>query len=68
MTNTAKLKGLLVENEMTQEDMAKELNIALFTFNEKLNNKRDFTAKELQGIKARLNMSNEKFMSIFFPD
>ena len=68
MTNTAKLKGLLVENEMTQEDMAKELNIALFTFNEKLNNKRDFTAKELQGIKDRLNMSNEKFMSIFFPD
>ena len=68
MTNTAKLKGLLVENEMTQADMAQELNIAPFTFNEKINNKRDFTASEMQGIKARLNMSNEKFMSIFFPD
>lgn len=68
MTNTAMFKGLLAENEMTQEDMAKELDIALYTFNEKLNNKRDFNARELQRIKAKFDLSNERFMSIFFPD
>lgn len=68
MTNTAMFKGLLAENEMTQEDMAKELDIALYTFNEKLNNKRDFNSRELQRIKAKFDLSNERFMSIFFPD
>ena len=36
--------------------------------NEKLNNKREFTASEMRGIKNKCELSTDRFMVIFFPE
>jgi len=68
VVDSNKLKAVLIENGFTQEAMANKLDIATFTLNEKINNKREFTASEMRGIKRECFLSNDRFMVIFFPE
>lgn len=46
----SKLKGLMMENNFTQNQMAKILGISVSTFNQKINGKSDFTIQEAKKI------------------
>ncbi|CAK7025171.1 helix-turn-helix domain-containing protein [Tissierella sp.] len=45
-----KLKGLMVEYDITQEELAKVIGISSRAINYKINGERDFTLKEAQMI------------------
>lgn len=47
MTNTLKLKALIMERGFTQEEVAKHLGISVQSLNAKINNKREFKASEI---------------------
>lgn len=67
--NTAKLKGKMRENSITQEEMAKQIGIALSTLNRKLQSESDgdsFTIGEANRIYKILNLSPEEATVIFF--
>ena len=67
MTNTLKLRALLVENNLTNEDIAKKLGISKQSFSMKINNKREFKASEINKLSALLNLSNScDVITIFF--
>lgn len=67
MTNTLKLRALLIENNLTNEDIAKELGISKQSFSMKINNKREFKASEINKLSLLLNLANTcDIMSIFF--
>lgn len=67
MTNTLKLRALLIENNLTNEDVAKQLGISKQSFSMKINNKREFKASEINKLSALLNLSNTcDIMPIFF--
>lgn len=64
MTNTLKLKALMVEKGFTQEQLAKKLGISEQSLNYKINNKREFKASEIQALTKILDVQNVD--SIFF--
>ncbi len=67
MTNTLKLRALLVENNLTNEHIAKQLGISKQSFSMKINNKREFKASEINKLLKLLNLSNFfDIMTIFF--
>ena len=67
MTNTLKLRALLVENNLTNEDIAKQLGISKQSFSMKINNKREFKASEINKLSMLLNLSNScDVITIFF--
>ena len=66
MTNTLKLRALLIENNLTSEDVAKELGISKQSFSMKLNNKREFKSSELNKLVVLLNLTDKDFLPIFF--
>lgn len=67
MTNTLKLRALLVENNLTNEEIAKKLGISKQSFSMKINNKREFRVSEINKLSALLNLSNPSdIMTIFF--
>lgn len=67
MTNTLKLRALLIENNLTNEDIAKKLGISKQSFSMKINNKREFKASEINKLSLLLNLSNSAdVISIFF--
>ncbi len=67
MTNTLKLRALLIENNLTNEDIAKKLGISKQSFSMKINNKREFKTSEIYKLSRFLNLSNSSdIMSIFF--
>lgn len=67
MTNTLKLRALLIENNLTNEDVAKKLGISKQSFSMKINNKREFKTSEIYKLSCFLNLSNSSdIMSIFF--
>lgn len=47
MTNTTALKQILLGQHLTQAQAAKKLGLSVQSFNQKLNNKREFTVKEI---------------------
>ncbi len=59
-----KLKGKMVEKEMSQEKLAKELGITVQTLNSKLNSRTQFTLAEVVRITDILEISDPK--EIFF--
>lgn len=67
MTDTLKLKALMLLQGFTQEDLAKYLGLSKQTINMKLNNKRSFKLSEIAKICELLLIDNmqERF-SIFF--
>lgn len=66
MTNTLKLRAKLIENNLTNEDVAKELGISKQSFSMKANNKREFKASELNKLVILLNLAETDFLPIFF--
>ena len=54
------------ELEITQADVARELNIAQPTANQKINNIRSFDLDEAEKLAALLKISNSEFGLYFF--
>lgn len=66
MTNTLKLKAIMVERGLTQADLAKALNISEQTMNYKINNRREFKASEIQTLIKILQIPSDQVDGIFF--
>lgn len=64
MTNTLKLKSIMVEKGFTQAELAKALNISEQSLNYKINNKREFKASEITMLIKLLSITNVS--EIFF--
>lgn len=58
-TNTSKLKARIIEMGLTQEQIAKILNISYQTLSYKINNKTDFKASEIQTLCEILNITDK---------
>ena len=63
MVDTSKLRGVIVANDMTQEEVAKALGMAPKTFYSKMK-KRVFGSDEIEKMIALLHIDDP--MSIFF--
>jgi transcriptional regulator with XRE-family HTH domain len=68
MTNREKLKGKIVENGLTQEQLAEILGIRIATLNYKVNNKSEFKASEIKKLAEVLHLTDEEVNTIFFAD
>lgn len=70
MTNTLKLKALLLLNGFNQEDLAKYLGLSKQAINMKINNKRAFRLTEISKICDLLKIDNvqERFAIFFVND
>lgn len=66
MINTNKIKGRMAELELTQKDIAKMLNIAQATANQKINNVRPLTLVEAEKLCEILKISPSEFNIYFF--
>lgn len=66
MINTNKIKGRMAELELTQKDIAKMLNIAQTTANQKINNVRPLTLVEAEKLCEILEISPSEFNIYFF--
>ncbi len=66
MINSNKLKGRMKEKGITQAALAKHLKISQPTCCQKLNNTRQLTLDEANGICEILDISPEHFGSYFF--
>ena len=68
--NTAKLKGKMRELNITQEELAKLIGVALSTLNRKLQDDRSgdaFTIGEVIKIVEVLKLTKEEAIAIFLP-
>lgn len=66
MVNTNKIKGRMKEKEITQADVAKHLNIAQPTANQKINNIRPFDLDEAEKLAELLDIDVGEFGTYFF--
>lgn len=64
MTDTLKLKALIVEHGYTQKDVAKMLGLSAQSLNKKINNKTEFKASEISRLCAVFGIENGT--TIFF--
>lgn len=65
MMNVAKLKGAIVENGTTQEEVAKAIGMDRSTFYRKMKNE-TFTIGEAKKIAVEIPLSDELAIEIFF--
>lgn len=68
MTNSAKLKGKMVESNLNQTWIAEQLGMTLATFNYKVNNKTEFKASEIKKLSEILHLTYDEVNTIFFAD
>lgn len=66
MTNSNKLKALLVERNITQEELAKQMGLSSQSINAKINNKREFLASEITKIIELFKLNPDQVVQIFF--
>ena len=66
MINTNKIKGRMRELGITQADVAKALNIAQPTANQKINNSRPFDLEEAEKLAILLKIDSADFGTYFF--
>lgn len=64
MTDSRKLRAIILERGMTQSEIAEKLKISLTTFNYKVNNKRSFNSDEMFKLCEILQIADPK--PIFF--
>ncbi len=64
--DSSKLKGLIKERGLTQESVAKSIEVAYSTFNLKLNGNAFFTQEEIYKISNLLKIPKEKIYQYFF--
>ena len=67
MCNVLKLKGKIKENDMTQEQFAKAINIDRATLARRMNRSESFTIGEVNRIVTVLNLSEDEALAIFLP-
>lgn len=68
MTNSAKLKGKMIESGLNQTWVAEQLGMTVATFNYKVNNKTEFKASEIKKLSEILHLTNDEVNTIFFAD
>lgn len=61
-----KLKGMIKEKELTQEEIAQRLNISKSTFNLKINGNAYFSQEEIFKISTILDIPDNLFKEYFF--
>ncbi len=66
MTNTFKLKGCIVANRLTLEQLSKLMSLSQTTLSYKINNKREFKSSEIKKLQDILNLSDNERDDIFF--
>lgn len=66
LVNTNKLRGKIVECEMSVSDLAEAIGIDKATLYRKLNNSESFTIGDADSIASALNLSKEDAVAIFF--
>ena len=66
MVNTNKIKGRMKELEITKADVAKCIDIAQPTANQKINNVRPFDLDEAEKLSALLGIESGEFGLYFF--
>lgn len=67
MVNVNKLRGKIVENELTIADLAEKIGLDRSTLYRKLNSEGEaFTIKEANLICSELKLSRQEAMEIFF--
>lgn len=66
--NAKELKVEMIRNDENGDDLANGLGISRQTLSRKMNNKADFTQKEISAIKARYSLTPERVSEIFFAD
>lgn len=64
MTNTNLLKATIIQNGLTQDDVAKFLKISHQAFSSKINNKSEFKASEIIKLSELLGIEDKD--NIFF--
>lgn len=64
--NYSKLKGLIRERNLTQEDVASAISLNKSTFNQKLKGKSEFRQSEILAICNFLEISLENISTYFF--
>ena len=60
------LKGLIKEHDENLEDFAKVINKSMPTVQDRLKGKKTFSVDEANKIKLHYNLSDERFLEIFF--
>ena len=65
MPNLDRLKGILVEKNMTYADGAKYIGCSITSFSAKMNGKSNFTVPEANDLSNALGLSNEERAAIF---
>lgn len=66
MTDTKFFKSLLVAKGITLNQLAELTGISLTSLSYKVNNHRQFTAREISVIQKALNLTNDERDNIFF--
>lgn len=66
MTNTLKLRSVMLAKGYTQTTIAEKLNRTVQTINNKINNKAEFTLSEMQKLSDILELTSEEREQIFF--
>lgn len=66
MTDTKKLKAILILKGLTLSDLSKAIGISKQSLSMKINNVRDFKAKEIKAISDYLELDSEQTNGIFF--
>lgn len=61
-----KLKGKLIEKDMTYKDVSKVLNISNTTVHSKLNGQTKFTCEEAETLSKALGLTASESIDIFF--
>lgn len=65
MTDTIKLKQILLEKDITIRELSTLTGIKVQTLSNKINNVTEFTQSELVAIQNALNLSNKQMHEIF---
>ena len=66
MTNTTEFRIALIRAKMTMEELANEIGISPASLSYKVNNRREFTSKEIKAISEVLELPLEDKEKIFF--
>jgi len=66
MTNTNLLKGLIVSNGLTIEQVAKRMGLSYHGLYNKICNISEFKSSEIKQLTAILNIPDEQIISYFF--
>lgn len=66
MTDTVEFKIALVKIGMSMNELAKKIGISRTSLSYKVNNKVEFTAKEIHAIRNCLNLTEAEMNKIFF--